>query len=89
MLVSHGAVLLAARSVEYRPPIEMHEHKLTVLYRKALRQQVMPHLHDSLQQAGVRAMVIEGGAGGLSRERVLLNAKWVNSAVCVAQYGNQ
>jgi hypothetical protein len=53
----------AARSVEYRPAVEMHEHKLTVLYRKALRQQLMPHLHDKLQQAGVHATVIEGGAG--------------------------
>jgi hypothetical protein len=41
----------------------MHEHKLTVLYRKALRQQLMPHLHDRLQTSGVQATVIEGGAG--------------------------
>lgn len=34
-----------------------------MLYRKALREQVMPHLHHSLEQAGVQATVIEGGTG--------------------------
>lgn len=53
----------ATHSVEYRPEIELHEHTLTVLYRKALREQVMPHLHHSPEQAGVQATVIEGGAG--------------------------
>jgi hypothetical protein len=51
--------------VEYRPEIELHEHKLTVLYRKALQDQVMPHLHSSLKQAGVQATLIEGGAGAV------------------------
>lgn len=37
-----------------------------MLYRKALREQVLPHLHDKLQQAGVQATVIEGGAGKAS-----------------------
>jgi hypothetical protein len=34
-----------------------------VLYRRALREQVLPHLNHSLEQAGVQATVIEGGAG--------------------------
>ena len=51
-------------SVEFRPDVELHEHKLTVLYRRALREQVLPHLHASLAQAGLRATVIEGGSGG-------------------------
>lgn len=41
----------------------MHEHKLTVLYRKVLKDTLLPHLRSSLQQAGVEATVIEGGAG--------------------------
>lgn len=53
-------------SVEYRPAVEMHCHKLTVLYRKSLRAQLMPHLHSSLKQAGLSATVIEGGAGETS-----------------------
>lgn len=51
------------QNVEYRSRVELHEHKLTVLYRKALHDQVMPHLHNSLQQAGVQATVLEGGEG--------------------------
>jgi hypothetical protein len=54
-------------SVEYRPDDELHEHKLTVLYRKALRDTLLPHLHSTLQQAGVEATVIEGGAGETRR----------------------
>lgn len=45
----------------------MHEHKLTVLYRKVLKDTLLPHLRSSLQQAGVEATVIEGGAGETRR----------------------
>ena len=54
---------LCTPSVEYRPDEEQHCHKLTVLYRKSLKEQLLPHLHSSLEAAGLQATVIEGGSG--------------------------
>eukprot|EP00879_Flechtneria_rotunda_P022790 GHRR01024069.1.p2 GENE.GHRR01024069.1~~GHRR01024069.1.p2 ORF type:complete len:188 (+),score=72.17 GHRR01024069.1:1066-1629(+) len=49
-----------ADSVEYREPVEMHDHKLTVLYQAGLRPQLLPKLHADLDAAQLQATVIEG-----------------------------
>jgi hypothetical protein len=46
----------------YRDAVEMHEHKLTVLYRAELKQVLLPLLQQNLQQKGVQATVIEGNS---------------------------
>uniref|UniRef100_A0A383V3B4 Sucrose phosphatase-like domain-containing protein n=1 Tax=Tetradesmus obliquus TaxID=3088 RepID=A0A383V3B4_TETOB len=51
-------------SVVYRDAAEMHEHKLTVLYKSELQQALLPLLRQQLQQAGLRATVIEGNSAG-------------------------
>ncbi|KAF6261087.1 sucrose-6F-phosphate phosphohydrolase-domain-containing protein [Scenedesmus sp. NREL 46B-D3] len=53
-----------ASSVVYREAVEMHEHKLTVLYKADLQLQLLPLLQQRLQQAGLQAIVIEGNSAG-------------------------
>lgn len=54
--------LFGADSVVYREAVEMHEHKLTVLYLAVLRDQLLAKLHKALDEAGLQATVIEGGS---------------------------
>eukprot|EP00878_Enallax_costatus_P014479 GHUV01015144.1.p1 GENE.GHUV01015144.1~~GHUV01015144.1.p1 ORF type:complete len:201 (+),score=56.54 GHUV01015144.1:52-603(+) len=48
-------------NVVYREPVEMHDHKLTVLYQAQLRDQLLPKLQQVLHEAGIHGTIIEGG----------------------------